>query len=89
MSTWWERSRKRDLELAEGADADLMQANRRRYRVAFALMGLAVLIVYLEPKIHLPGKLSTIIRVLAAASFEVGVLLVKWAQTRVFVPHPP
>jgi hypothetical protein len=80
MSSWWERSRKRDLEIAEGADADLLQQNRCRSKLAFTLIGLAVLIVYGDSKVHFPSKVSMALRMFAAVSFALGAVLAKWAQ---------
>jgi len=80
MSNWLARSQKRRRELAAGADADLVQTNRKRCRVAFGLIGLAVLLGLLSDKIRAPHWLEDVFVIAAAASAAVGILLAKWAQ---------
>ena len=64
MPGWVERWQKRRRELAEGADADLIQSNRRRFRVAFGLIGLAFVLGLIDAKFHFPAMLEVAIRVL-------------------------
>ena len=90
---WVERYQKRQCELTEGVDADLVQANRRRFRVAFG-GGIAVVLVLLDSKLRLPVLLSIVVRVGAVISGVVGIVLGKWAQAeRTFLtrtdPEPP
>ena len=77
---WAERCRKREQELAEGADADLLQANRRRFRMAFVLVGIAVVLGPLGAKLHLPSMLSVVFRVAAGISAVSGIVLGMWAR---------
>ena len=77
---WVERSRKRRRELAEGADADLMQSNRRRLRVSFGLIGVAVGMALIDAKVRLPAPMAIVFTVGATISGLVGIVLGKWAQ---------
>lgn len=79
MAGWLDRWQKRQIELAEGADADLVQANRRKSRTAFGLVALAVLLVLTSAKTQLPHKLDLVLRIIAMISFSVGLVLAKWA----------
>jgi len=89
MPGWVERWQKRRLEIAEGADADLMQSNRRRFRVAFGLIGLAFVMGLLDAKFLLPATLGIIFRVGAGISVVVGIVLAKWAQhEHTFITRP-
>jgi hypothetical protein len=74
------RWQKRRRELAEGADADLMQSNRRRFRVAFGLIGLAFVLGLIDARFHLPDMLNVVVRVGAGISGVVGIVLARWAQ---------
>jgi hypothetical protein len=65
MADWLERWRKRQREIAEGTDADLVQANRTRFRVAFSLVGVGFILMVLGGKLHLTGRLDTVLRVIA------------------------
>jgi hypothetical protein len=80
MHGWFERWQKRRRELAEGTDADLMQSNRRRFRVAFGLIGLAFVMGLIDAKVRLPATLEIVFRVGAGISGVVGIVLAKWAQ---------
>jgi hypothetical protein len=80
MTGWVERWQKRRRDLAEGADADLMQSNRRRFRVAFSLIGFAFVTGLIDAKFRLPTTLEILFRVGAGISGVVGIVLAKWAQ---------
>jgi hypothetical protein len=80
MSGWVERWRNRHRELANGVDAELVQANRRRFRVAFALIGLAFVVGLLDARLHLPHVLDVVLRCAAAVAGVVGIVMAKWAQ---------
>ena len=79
MPGWFERWQARQAQLAEGADADLMQSNRRRFKIAFGLIGLAFGLGLLDARFHL-APLRTVLTVIAGISGVVGLVLVKWAQ---------
>src|SRR5258707_2602081 len=77
---WFERRRKRRQELAEGADADLVQDNRRRFKTAYGSIGLVFVLGLLSAIPQLPIFLKTGFRGGAAISCIIGVVLFKWAQ---------
>jgi hypothetical protein len=89
MSGWLERWQTRQRELAEGADADLQQANRRRFRVAFGLIGLAFVLGLLDARLHLPYDVHIVLRCAATVSGLVGLGMAKWAQhEHAFLSNP-
>lgn len=89
MAGWLERWRERQHEIAEGADADLLQANKTRFRVALGLFGFGFAIILLGGKLHVTGTLDTVLRVMAGASIVVGFVLGRWARSeREFLTRP-
>lgn len=89
MAGWLARWEKRRQELAEGVDADLMQANRRKFRVAYSLFGAALAVFLLREKIDLPSILEKGLAVGGAASGCAGLVLMRWAQAeRNFLTKP-
>jgi hypothetical protein len=78
-SSWSERSEKRRRELAEGADADLVRANRNRYRAGFGLIIVAVVLGFLKTL-----SSSYTVRMLliwaAGAFLLIGVVIARWAM---------
>jgi len=88
MAGWFARRQERRRQLDEGADADLMQANRWRYRIAFGLIGVSVVLSLLSTKLRLPQMLTGF-RIAAAISVLVGVVMAKWAQAEhAFLTRP-
>lgn len=89
MSGWLERVQKRKRELADGADADLLQANRNRFRLGMGLFGFALLLGALDARLRLPITIDRVVRVIAGISGAVGLVLCKWAsQERAFLMRP-
>ena len=79
----------RQRELAEGADADLVQANRRRFRFAYGLIGLAFGLGLLDARLHLPHVLDIVLGCAAVVSGLAGIVMAKWAQQEdVFLKRP-
>jgi hypothetical protein len=81
MPGWFERWEQRRRELAEGADADLVRANRRRFRIGFGLVGLAVLLRLLSARLHPAPLLVTALRIASGISGVAGIVVAKWAQS--------
>jgi len=79
LSSWFERSEKRRRELAEGADSDLVRANRNWYRAGFGLIIVAVVLGFLKTL-----SSSYNVRMLfgwAAGAFGlIGLVLARWAM---------
>jgi hypothetical protein len=89
MPGWVERWQKRQRELAQGADADLVHSNRRKFRVASSLLGLAFVLGLLDAKIPLPSYVRIAITLGAVISGVGGIVLMKWAQQEdVFLTRP-
>jgi hypothetical protein len=57
-----------------------MRSNRRRYRVAFGLIGLAFVLGLIEAKFRLPHVLEITFRVGIGVFGFAGIVLAKWAQ---------
>ncbi len=45
MPNWWERKAQRERDLAEGVDADLVSANRRRWTLGYKLFAIGALLL--------------------------------------------
>jgi hypothetical protein len=80
MSSWLERWRQRRRDLSQGVDADLVRDNRKRYRLAFGLIGFGFLLGLPDAKIQIPSTLHLIVVVMATVSFIAGLLLAAWAR---------
>ena len=65
---WFERWSRRQDELAQGADPDLVRDNRKRYRLAFWLLGFAILLSLLVSKVDLGKQLIRVMSVVARMS---------------------
>jgi len=86
---WFERSAKRDAELARGVDADLVRDNRWRFKWAWATYALGFLLMALGGKIHVSDAWRLILFVPGAVLFALGFLLNQWAQhERWFLRRP-
>ena len=80
MYSWIDRWQQRQCELAEGVDADLMRANRRRSRLAFGLFVFGFVLVLINAKLHLPTMLRAVLGPVGVICILIGVLVGKWAQ---------
>ena len=87
--SWFERWRRRQYELAQGGDADLVRDNRKRYRLAFSLLGFAILLSLLVSKVDLGKQLSLVMSVVAAGSGVAALLLLMWARQEQVLLHKP
>ena len=89
MAGYLERWRRRQRELREGVDADLLQANRRRFRLALSLVGLGLAAIALAGRLRLSSRVDAALRVIAAASVIFGFVLLQWARReRLFLDQP-
>lgn len=89
MHSWIERWQKRQRELSEGVDTDLMQANRRRSRLAFGVFVFGFSLFVIDAKLHLPTVLRTVLATVAVICLLVGGLVGKWAQAeQAFLTRP-
>jgi hypothetical protein len=89
MSNWLKRFQERQRELAQGADADLVQANRQRYKRALLLLAFDAGLIFLNDKVNLSPLLRTAVGILSVIIFLLGLLLLKWAwKESVFLNRP-
>jgi hypothetical protein len=78
--TWLERWRRRQYEIAQGADADLFRANARRYRWAAGLFTAGVALALLAAKLQLAPASRTAVTTAAALLLAASYILYRWAQ---------
>lgn len=80
MWDWLERQRKRQRDLQNGADADLVRENRRRWKIAYTLFGISFFLVGVQALIRLPDTWHRVMVALTMVLFTVGLLLGQWAR---------
>ena len=80
MSSWFERWRRRQYDLAHSVDADLVSDNRKRFKIAFLLMGLGALLAFLFSRLQVPGTLGKILFGVSFSCFLIGLVLAWWAR---------
>jgi ribosomal protein S18 acetylase RimI-like enzyme len=78
--TWLERWRRRQFEIAQGADADLFRSNARRYRWAAGLFASGAALALLATKLHLAHALHVVASTAAGLLLVAGAILARWAQ---------
>lgn len=89
MPSWVERWQKRQRELASGVDADLVLANRRRFKLAFGLLVLSFGLVWLDTALRLPNSWDIVLGTTAVICFVVAFLTGRWAlHERQFLTRP-
>jgi hypothetical protein len=80
---WWDwlsRSRERQRELEEGVDADLVAANRRRFKSCWTLFACTFLLGGIRALAKLSGLWDTIGFTVTMVFFVAGVPVGKWAR---------
>ena len=85
---WFTRWRERRRELAAGVDADLVQANRQRWKLSLSLWALLFVLLGIQAKIKLPTIGSGILDHLRCGfqhPFELGAL--DWAHHGNILPR--
>jgi hypothetical protein len=80
MMGWLKRWQRRQEELGQGVDADLVRDNRRKFRLVDWLSGLSILFVFIAWKMRFWGGLRAVFGVAAAVLFVAGGILRYWAQ---------
>ncbi len=86
---WWDRWRRRQNQLAQGVDADLVRENQKRYRFAFGLLTFAFALSLLVSKIHLQAALRIVVSVVATVCGVAGFALLAWSrQDAAFLGKP-
>jgi len=86
---WWDRWRRRQNELAQGVDANLVRENQKRYRFTFGLLTFAFALSLLVSKIHLQVSLRIVVSVVATVCSIAGFALLAWSrQEAAFLSKP-
>jgi membrane glycosyltransferase len=80
MIGWIRRWNQRQRDLTQGVDADLVRANRKRYKLALGLLALALLLMLLCAKVQIPSALLWILSAAATVFFLASLFLGLWAQ---------
>jgi hypothetical protein len=80
MSGWFQRWSQRKHDLTRGVDADLVRDNGKRYKIAFGLLGLGLLLAVLGSKVHTPSLLHWMLLDAGGVSAVVGFLMAMWAR---------
>ena len=80
MRNWLDRHAEREDELARGVDSTLVQANQRRYRLAWLLIAVSFVLGVLIRAVGLSGGLGWILNLLTFAVFLSGFILLQWAK---------
>ena len=88
MSSWFERQLRRQSDLAQGADADLVLGNRKRFKRAFMLMGFGALFLFIS-KVGIPGTLGKILFDVSFLCLVVGFALATWARAQDSILRKP
>ncbi len=89
MWDWLDRYVQRQGDLRDGVDADLVRANRRRFKLSALLFGCAFLLFGIVAKVGLPETWRTVVVALTMAFFVGGMITGEWArQEQVFLDRP-
>ena len=89
MLDWLDRWQQRHSELQNGADADLVRDNRRRWKFSLALLVCSFLLVGIQAAVKFPDPWHTIAVTLTIVFFVGGALLGRWARAeRSFLDRP-
>jgi len=92
--SWLRRWLQRRSDLARGVDADLVRANRKRWKLGVLLFCVALLLGWIAEKLSLPRALHLAVIVLATLLMIASVFLLHWATAeqrflRKPGPEPP
>lgn len=80
MWDWFERSQRRERDLQQGVDADLVRDNRRRWKFAGALFGCAFAVIGIDAALHLPPAWHRVATWLFGILFVGSLLFAEWAR---------
>lgn len=80
MLHWFERRRQRQRELRQGVDADLVRANRKRWKLAGALLACFFLLTIVQDKFKFLGAWHHIVTGAEAITLIGGFALAFWAR---------
>lgn len=79
VRNWLARERERQIDVANGLDADLFHDHRRKFRTSIGLLGIGLLVAWLVNSFHLSGVIAKVIVSAAVISALLGALGLWWA----------
>jgi hypothetical protein len=89
MLDWIERRVLRQRELQQGADADLLRDNRKRWKLSWVLLGSSFVLIGVQTMIVLSDPFHRIAVALTMILFVAGALLGHWARAeKSFLDQP-
>jgi hypothetical protein len=89
MPNWWERKVQRERELAEGVDADLVSANRRRWTLGYKLFAIGALLLATEWLRRLPRWMHLVVASIVFMLMLTAIIAWKWARAeQAFLQKP-
>jgi hypothetical protein len=81
MWDWFHRWRQRERDLEQGVDADLVLANRRRWKLCAWLFGISFLSLGIRALAKFQGTLNKIATAIAVLLFFSAMILGHWARS--------
>ena len=89
MWDWIQRSLLRQRDLQQGVDADLVRANRQKWKLFALLLGLTFVSFGIQALVEFSGLLHTVAVGITTALFIAAFLLGHWAyQELAFIDKP-
>jgi hypothetical protein len=89
MWDWLERWQQRQHELQQGVDADLVRANRRRWKLSWSLFAASFLLIGIQAKVNLSNAWREVALCLFMACLGGALVLGHWARAeQAFLDHP-
>lgn len=79
MWNWIQRSLQRQRDLQLGVDADLVAANRKKWKWCFSLYGLFLVSVAIQSQIRLSGATHQVAVGISMLLFAGGAVIARWA----------
>jgi hypothetical protein len=86
---WLTRWRERQRELAVGVDADLVEANRKNWKLSLWFWALLFVLIGIQAKIKLPAIADKIALFLTIACLVAALLFSDWARAESAFLHKP
>jgi hypothetical protein len=89
MPNWWERKAQRERDLAEGVDADLLSANRRRWALGYKLSAIGALLLATDWLWRLPRWMHLVVASIVFMLMVTAIITWKWARAeQAFLEKP-
>jgi hypothetical protein len=89
MPNWWERKAQRERDLAEGVDADLMSANRRRWTLGYKSFAIGALLLATDWLSRLPQWMHLVVACIVFVLMVTAIITWKWARAeQAFLQKP-